>query len=239
MSKGAKGKDKDSHHRHHPHHKGESESRSSKGVSASTEKTLFVGVIIIAGVLVLLYLFKGQVWGGTSGPEGGGGNSNFATKLEVDQLRSVYLNDTMSVASFATFVAVWLAITIFCLAWMVAYVKKSVKTKTAANHTLTLSSGNVHANGGTAAVKGGGFFTRYWEYFSGIFLAFSSTADKRDKKRDAADAAATAAAATAAAAPAAAATAAAAPPPGAPPQGPLVSTVAPTPPPQQGDLSQQ
>jgi len=152
-------------------------------VSASAEKTLFAGVIIIAGVLVLLYLFKGQVWGGPSGPEGGGGNSNFATKLEVDQLRSVYLNDTMSVASFATFVAVWLAITIFCLAWMVAYVKKSVKTKTAAGGPTGNAGG---ANGGTAAVKGGGFFTRYWEYFSGIFSAFFSTEDKRNKNRDAA-----------------------------------------------------
>jgi hypothetical protein len=147
-------------------------------VSASTEKTLFVG-IIIAGVLVLLYLFKGQVWGGTSGPEGGGGNSNFATKLEVDQLRSVYLNDTMSVASFATFVAVWLAITIFCLAWMVAYVKKSVKTKTAAGGPTGNAGG---ANGGTAAVKGG-FFQRYLDYFGGLKRAVFSTEDERVRVR--------------------------------------------------------
>jgi len=86
-------------------------------------------------------------------------------------LRSVYLNDTMSVASFATFVAVWLAITIFCLAWMVAYVKKSVKAG-----GPTGNAGG--ANGGTAAVKGG-FFQRYWDYFSNLKGAVFSTEDKR------------------------------------------------------------
>jgi hypothetical protein len=219
MSKGAKGKDKDSHHKHHLHHKGES--RSSNG--ASGKKTPFVGVIIIAGVLVLLYLFKGQVWGDTSGHEGGGGNSNFATKLEVDQLRSLYLNDTMSVASFATFVAVWLAITIFCLAWMVAYVKR-MKTKTAANQTHSSGGGgvdltsNYHVGviGTSEAQEDGGFFTRYWNYFGGIRSAAGglkravfSTDDKRNanmqkKNADAAPPVAAVAAAPPAAPPVAA-----------------------------------